>query len=275
MANRLAVITGASSGIGAEFARQLAARGFDLLLIARRAGRLADLCAELSRRYAIEAEPFAADLAIESEVERVAQRLLASPKLTFLVNNAGFGTKGLFWEAPLDGQLAMHRVHVMATVRLCHAALANMVERGAGYLVNVSSVSGFSLSAGGASYCATKTWMNSFTEGLAVDLVAARSAVRVQALCPGFTLTEFHDVLGMNRGHIPSFLWMQPREVVEESLRGLERRKVIVIPGRAYQFIRWLLWALPPSIRRMTAARSGRLLTRVGTKRAERNLPPH
>ena len=275
MANRLAVVTGASSGIGAEFARQLAARGFDLLLVARRAGRLADLCAELSRRYSIDAEPLAADLAVNADVERVAQRLETSPKLTFLVNNAGFGTRGLFWDAPLEGQEAMHRVHVMATMRLCHAALANMVERRAGYIVNVSSVSAFSLSAGGASYCATKAWMNSFTEGLAVDLAVARSAVRVQALCPGFTLTEFHDVLNMNRGHVPSFLWMQPRDVVEASLRGLEQRKVIVVPGRAYQVIRWLLWALPPSMRRMTAARSGRLLKRVQAKHAGHNLPPH
>lgn len=275
MANRLAVITGASSGIGAEFARQLAARGFDLLLIARRAGRLADLCAELSRRHSIDAEPLAADLTVDSDVERVAQRLLSSPNLAFLVNNAGFGTKGLFWDAPLQGQTAMHRVHVMATMRLCHAALANMVERGTGNLINVSSVSAFSLTAGGASYCATKAWMNSFTEGLAVDLAAARSAVRVQALCPGFTLTEFHDVLGMNRGHVPSFLWMQPREIVDASLRGLEQRKVIVIPGRAYQIIRWLLWALPPWVRRMTAAQSGRLLTRHGTDRVGHNLPPH
>jgi short-subunit dehydrogenase len=243
--------------------------------VARRSGRLADLCAELSRRYSIAAEPLTADLAVNADVERVAQRLETSPKLTFLVNNAGFGTRGLFWDAPLEGQEAMHRVHVMATMRLCHAALANMVERRAGYIVNVSSVSAFSLSAGGASYCATKAWMNSFTEGLAVDLAVARSAVRVQALCPGFTLTEFHDVLDMNRGHVPSFLWMQPRDVVEASLRGLEQRKVIVVPGRAYQVIRWLLWALPPSMRRMTAARSGRLLRRVGTKHAGHNLPPH
>jgi short-subunit dehydrogenase len=275
MANRLAVITGASSGIGAEFARQLAARRFDLLLVARRAGRLSDLCAELSRRHPIQAESLSADLAVDSDVDRVAQRLHSAPNLAFLVNNAGFGTKGLFWDASIHGQEAMHRVHVMATMRLSHAALANMVERGAGNLVNVSSVSAFSLSAGGASYCATKAWMNSFTEGLAVDLAAAGSPVRVQALCPGFTLTEFHDVLGVSRGRVPSFLWMQPREIVEASIRGLEQRQVIVVPGRAYQFIRWLLWALPPSVRRMTAAQSGRLMRRLGGERTAKHLPPH
>jgi uncharacterized protein len=274
MARRLAVITGASSGIGAEFARQLAARGFDLLLVARRAGRLSELCTELFRRHSIDAEPLAADLAVDADVELVARRLRSSPNLALLVNNAGFGTKGVFWDAPLAGQDAMHRVHVMATMRLCHAALGNMVEREAGSIINVSSVSAFSLAAGGASYCATKAWMNSFTEGLAVDLAAARSPVRVQALCPGFTLTEFHDVLGMNRGRVPSFLWMQPHEVVEASLLGLEKRKIIVIPGRAYRMIRWLLWALPPSLRRMSAARSGRLLSRVARDRVGHNLPP-
>ena len=273
MAKRLAVITGASSGIGAVFARQLAARHFDLLLIARRAGRLADLCTDLERRYAIHAEPLAADLANEADVERIAERLHSEPGLSFLVNNAGFGTKGYFWDAPIDGQTAMHQVHVMATMRLSHAALANMVERGAGNLVNVSSVSGFALTAGGVSYCATKAWMNSFTEGLAVDLAAARSGVRVQALCPGFTLTEFHDVLGMNRGRIPGFLWMSPRDVVQASLRGLEQRKVIVVPGRAYQAIRLLLWLLPPSLRRLSAAGSGRLMARVSGRSAEHHLP--
>jgi len=275
MAHRLAVITGASSGIGAEFARQLAARHYDLLLVARRAGRLSDLAKELSRRYAVHAEPLAADLAVEADVERLAERLRTEPSLAFLVNNAGFGTKGFFWEAPIEGQTAMHRVHVMATMRLSHAALANMVARGVGNLVNVSSVSGFALTAGGVSYCATKAWMTNFTEGLAVDLAAARSGVRAQALCPGFTITEFHDVLGMNRGRIPGFLWMSAREVVEASFRGLEQRKVVVVPGRAYQAIRFLLWLLPPAWRRTTAARSGRLMSRVSARAAETHLPPH
>lgn len=262
MGRSLAVVTGASSGIGAEFAEQLAARGYDLLLVARREERLDSLGRMLSERYSIRSESFVADLADENHVAQLVARLRNEPRLGFLVNNAGFGTKGRFWEASLESQEAMHRVHVMATMRLSHAALETMVARGEGALVNVSSVSGFTLTAGGCSYCATKAWMNNFTEGLAVDLRSAGSAVQAQALCPGFTLTEFHDVLGMNRGRIPAQLWMKAEDVVDASFRGLAEGRVIVVPGVAYKLIRFLMWLMPPSLRRSAAAGSGRALGR-------------
>ncbi len=263
MSRSLAVVTGASSGIGAEFAEQLAARGYDLLLVARREERLDSLGRLLSERYSIRSESYVADLANDDHVLQLVNRLHGEPHLGFLVNNAGFGTKGLFWESSLESQEAMHRVHVMATMRLSHAALEVMVARGNGAIVNVSSVASFTLSAGGCSYCATKTWMTNFSEGLAVDLRSARSAVQVQALCPGFTLTEFHDAMGMNRGRIPAALWMKPEQVVNDSFRGLAAGKVIVVPGAAYKFVRFLMWALPPAMRRLAALRSGRAMGRV------------
>jgi hypothetical protein len=233
----LAVITGASSGIGAAFARKLAARGYNLLLIARRDDRLRSIADEVRALYHVEAEPLTADLTIDADCGRVAARIRAAEDLALLVNDAGFGTVGYFWESDLAGQEQMHRLHVLATVSLTHAALANLVSRGkAGTgVINVSSVAAFSPSPQNVSYHATKAWMNAFTEGLATELAGRGSPVTVQALCPGFTLSEFHDVLRMDRSTVPSSLWMTADFVVEESLRGFDRRKLIVIPGWRYR----------------------------------------
>ena len=121
-------------------------------------------------------------------------------------------------------------------MRLTHAALPGMIRRGQGSIINVSSVAGFLQSVGNVSYCATKHWMNSFTEGIWLELQAAQSPVRVQALCPGYTMSEFHDTLGVDRNKIPRFMWMQADVVVDASLRGLDRGDVIVIPGAIYKF---------------------------------------
>jgi len=174
------MVTGASSGIGAEFARRLAREGWGLTLVARRAERLEALAKQIGG-----AETIAADLTTDAGLERVEQRIASCAALELLVNNAGFGTKGNFHETPLTGQEAMHRLHVMATMRLTRAALAGMVPRGRGGVINVSSVAGYGHSPGNASYCATKAWMNSFTDCLDLELRSAGSAVRVQALCPG------------------------------------------------------------------------------------------
>jgi short-subunit dehydrogenase len=172
-------ITGASSGIGAEFARRLAA-GHDLILIARRRDRLEILADELSESSGSRIEILEADLTVERDVETAAVRLKSEKRLALLVNNAGFGTRGLFWEASLESQEQMHKLHIMATVRLTHAALKGMVQRDFGAVVNVSSVAAFVRSAGGASYCATKSWMTVFTETLHLELKSRRPNVIVQ-----------------------------------------------------------------------------------------------
>ena len=146
---------------------------------------------------------------MDSDLSRAAERLAHEPLLTLLVNNAGFGTKGRFWEAPLETQEQMHKLHVMATVRLTHAALNNMVTRDLGGIVNVSSVAAYIRSQGSVSYCATKTWMSVFTEGLYLDLKGAGSSIVVQALCPGFTYSEFHDTMELSRERLaPRAFWM-------------------------------------------------------------------
>jgi len=228
----LALVTGASSGIGATFARRLARDGFALILVARRRDRLEALARELGG-----AEVLAADLTRDDELKLVEDRIAAAPDLDLLVNNAGFGTVGRYFEIPVESQDQMHRLHVMATMRLTHAALRAMVPRRKGGVINVSSVAAFGQSPQNVSYCATKAWMNSFTEGLHLELKIAGSPVRVQALCPGFTLSEFHDVVGIDRKTIPSWLWMQAEDVVDASLRGLARGQPLVVPGAIYKLI--------------------------------------
>ena len=232
------VITGASAGIGEEFARQLAAAGFDLTLVARRAERLQALADELSTAHGIRAEAWPADLADETDVAALANRLAATGDLVLLVNNAGFGTRGEFVEVALERTLDMIRVHVLATVTLCRAAAPGMAARGGGAIINVSSIAAFFPSAGGANYGATKAYLNAFSEALAAEL--RDSGVVVQGLCPGFTTTEFHDVgdyQNFDRDQIPAPLWMPAREVVAESLAALGGRRVIVVPGARYRAI--------------------------------------
>jgi short-subunit dehydrogenase len=247
----LAVVTGASSGIGATFARQLAARGWDLLLIARREDRLRELASYLSGQYKISAQPMPADLTDPAALAAIAAHIRQAPDLGLLVNNAGFGTRGYFFETDPDSLLRMHRLHVDATVSLTQAAVANLIPRakkGTG-VINVSSVAAF-LPA--ATYGATKTWVNAFTECIANELAAMNSPVTVQALCPGYTLTEFHDVIGQDRSAIPSWLWLPPDFVVAESLRGFDRGRLIVVPGWRYKLMAAGARLLPAALRRRT-----------------------
>ncbi len=255
----LAVITGASAGIVAAFARKLAQRGYDLLLIARRQDRLRALAAELAESYHIGASAMPADLSTDDDLERIAGCVQNAPRLRLLVNNAGFGTMGFFHEASVQSQMQMHRLHVLAIARLTHAALANMTERRAGAVINVSSVAAFMIGAGNVSYCATKAWINAFTQGLALELRARKSPVKVQALCPGFTLSEFHDVLGMDRAGVPESFWLTADFVAEQSLLGLEAGRLFVIPGLRYKItVLALRWLPDPALRRLALLLSRR-----------------
>jgi short-subunit dehydrogenase len=245
----VAIVTGASSGIGEVFARKLAG-SHDLVLVARRRERLEALAAQLSERTGCRAEGFAADLSEEGDLARLADRIAGEQRLALLVNNAGFGSRRLFWEAPLEAEERMHRLHVMATVRLCHAALGNLVPRNCGAIINVASVAAFARSAGSSSYGATKSWMTAFTEGLHLELKSKGSAVRVQALCPGFTYSEFHDVLKVRRESMAGkSFWLSAEEVVAASLGGLERRRLYGIPGWRYRLLVALLTKFPTALR--------------------------
>jgi short-subunit dehydrogenase len=203
-----------------------------------------------------------ADLTMDGELNSVEQRIEAAGNLELLVNNAGFGTHGKFFSVDVQSQVQMHRLHVLATVRLTHAALGGMTRRGQGGIINVSSVAAFWQSPGSISYCATKCWMNSFTEGLALELKSAGSRVKVQALCPGYTLSEFHDVAGMDRKLVPARLWMRAEEVVAESLAGLDRGKTVVIPGGLYKAAAFMMKHTPRFVLERVAVRQQRRLKR-------------
>jgi len=250
----IALITGASSGFGEVFARKLAARCYDLILVARREDRLRTLAASLP----VQAEVLSADLATEAGVAAVERAIRDCARLELLVNNAGFGTLGRFWEVDIAGQVRMHEVHVMATMRLTHAALAGMVPRGRGGVISVSSVAAFGQSPGSVSYCATKAWINSFTEGLDMELRSVSSPVKVQALCPGFTVTEFHETLGMDRKLIPDFLWLKADYIVQASLDGFDGGKVIVVPNWKYKILAALGKHTPHSLKRLVGRPGGK-----------------
>jgi len=239
--SKTALITGASSGIGAEFARQLAARHYNLILVGRRADRLSAVSAELQSKYAVTAEPLVADLEQDAGIQSVEDRIVGLPALDLLINNAGFGIDKTFAEADLAGQLAMLQVHVVTPNRLAHVALPGMIARQSGGIINVASLAAFMALPTNVNYCATKAYLVTFSRSLAAEV--AQKGVKVQALCPGFTITEFHDQPGQgdfDRERSPRFLWGSARSVVADSLRALDRGQVVCVPGFINHVIRWL-----------------------------------
>lgn len=259
----VALITGASSGLGAEFARALASKGADLILAARREERLLALAKQLEAEYRTRTEVLVVDLATDAGIETVKARIRATPNLHWLINNAGFNVKGYFHKAPVDTLDRMYRLQVLAPFQLTHAALDAMVARNAGAIINVASVVSFVMTVGSVSYASTKSWLHTFSEGIYIELRSRDSQVRVQSLCPGYVLTEFHDVVGMDRGLIPKSLWLDAPYVVGESLKALERNQPLVIPGWKYRLIVWIVRRLPTAARYALAERMGQRMKRT------------
>ncbi len=241
---RTALVTGATAGIGHEFAVQLAARGDDLVLVARDAARLEKAAAELRSAYGVEVEVLPADLADVDQLARGEARLADRERpVDLLVNNAGFGLKHRFLDNDVAVEQGMLDVLVAAVLRLTHAALGPMTERGHGQVVNVSSVAAF-LRRG--TYGAAKAWVNSFSVWAHHEYAA--QGVTVMVLCPGFTKTEFHQRMDVSRGSAPGFLWLDAGRLVREALADLEKGRAMSIPSRRYKMIARLARAVPPAL---------------------------
>ena len=204
-----------------------------LLLHGRREHLLSALCKELAATHGIRAEYVLAELSEMSGVTLVEERIKALPDLAVLVNNAGSGSRGSFTEETIEEQAALIHTHVTASVRLMHAALSGMRRRDAGVIINVSSVAGFLIGPRNAAYCASKAFLTSFTESLHLELHG--TGIRVQALCPGFTRSDFHSRLGYDTSGDFFKRFMTAEEVVDRSLRDLERGRVVCVTGARYR----------------------------------------
>ena len=250
-----ALITGASAGLGAEFARQLAARQADLVLVARTADALESLAQRLRDEHGVHVEVITADLAVEAEVQRVADRLAdpAAP-IDLLVNNAGFGLTLQFADNDIDDEVRHLRVHVEASMRLMHAALRNMRGRG-GRIINVASVAGF---ISRSTYSACKSWLIGFSRWANAEY--GRDGISVTALCPGFTHTSFHERMGLEPGQegVPSVLWLDAARVVRAGLRDASLGRSVSIPSVRYKVVVALARMLPSGLT-SGVARRGRV----------------
>ena len=256
---RVALVTGASSGIGAEFARAFAARGDDVVVVARDEARLEHLAETLEKEHGVEVEVLAADLVSKKGSALVEARLeSADPAVDLLVNNAGFGTVGKFADLPRPTEAREVRLNVLAVVQLSHAALPGMIERGRGGIINVASLAAYQPTPLNATYGATKAFVASFSHALHEELRG--TGVNVMLLCPGFTRTEFQERAGLDSSAVPNFLWQSPETVVSAALRSYELGRAVCIPGPLNQAGAAFSSALPAGItRRLAGAIVGRV----------------
>ena len=242
MQNKLAVITGASSGIGKSYAYKFAEMGYDLLLIARREGLLKNICAEIKSKYNTNCEYLLAELSNEENRNNLYERIKRSD-VDVLINNAGFGMIDDFID--MKESLNMIKVHNEALVEFTHAALVSMMKKQEGVIINVASIAGFLASPKNAMYCATKAFVITFTESLHIRLCDQN--IKFQALCPGFTLSDFHEKIGYDKSNPRFKTFMTSDDVVKISLKDLEKGKVICIPGFKYKLAKIIIGFLPRS----------------------------
>ncbi len=246
MKTRTALITGATSGIGAAFAKCYTGKGYDLILIGRRKAKLTALADELSKKFNVKTEVIIAELSNPKATESIIKKIYSIKNIEVLVNNAGYGGTVNFDRDTIGSQIRMMTVHNEVPVRLTHAVLPQMMKNKKGFIVNVSSVASFIPTPQDILYGTTKAFLNNFSESLAVRLKS--HGIKVQALCPGFTRTDFHEKLGMKREDLKNrglMLWMSPDKVVRSSVRCLRKFKPLCVPGITYKFFYLIIKLLP------------------------------
>lgn len=249
-----ALITGSTAGIGAAFARRLAADGHNLVLVARDGKRLREQATDLHDRHGVEARVLRADLAEEDGIGAVEARLAdRTHPVELLVNNAGFGNRACYLDVPLSDELRMLKVHCEAVLRLTSAATEAMRHRGRGGVINVASIAAFFPR---GTYGASKAWVVQFTQGAARDL--AKSGVRLMALCPGFVRTEFHERAGIRPDSVPSWMWLDADRLVTAALKDFARGKALSIPDPRYKAMTGLAKFVPRSAVSVVSSKVGR-----------------
>lgn len=243
MSKPIALITGATAGIGASFAELLAKKGHDLVIVARDLERLNQNAAKWRESFGVEVEVLVADLSRDEDIRRVELRLQNSSRpIEVLINNAGFGIKKSFLVSEISDEIALLDVLVTAPMRLMHAVLPTMKARNSGVIINVSSIAGWIAS---GTYSAAKSYLTVISESLHTEL--SSSNVKVLALAPGYTRTEFHQRGNMKMSGLPNWLWLTSERVAEDAWKAAQAGKAICIPGRQYQVISKLTRYAPRS----------------------------
>lgn len=247
--NKIAFITGATSGIGAVFARRFAREGYNLIITGRRKAIIQHLADDISKSYNVNVEVVIAELSNDDETDRLVNKIKDNENIEVLVNNAGFGIGELFDEDIIKKQENMVKVHIISTMKFINAVIPNMIRKKSGIIINVSSIASFLPLSGNGVYSGTKAFLNNFSESLYLKL--KDRGISVQCLCPGFTRTDFHKRMGYsdkdlkNRGIVR---WMSAEDVVEYSIKCLKKNRVICIPGFWNRMIVLILTALPKTL---------------------------
>lgn len=245
MKNKTAVITGATSGIGAAYANKFAQLGYDLIITGRRKEKIEAVAAQIRQKHNVNVDVILAELSETEGVKKLTD-FMKGKKIEILVNNAGFGANSLYQVSDLAIMEQLAKVNVIAPMELIHNVLPGMIAQGSGTIINVSSESAYMIIPKNAVYTGAKAFLKSFTEGLYLDLMG--TGVKVMAVCPGLTHTDFHEKMGMdksrqiNKGKIK---WMSPEEVVDISLRDMNKGKVVCIPGNHTKMYAYLLNMMP------------------------------
>jgi short-subunit dehydrogenase len=261
MSRPIALVTGASAGIGRAFAERLAARGYDLVVVARDTARLEALAKELEAAHGASVEVLTADLSSGEGINPVEVRLVDDARpVDLLVNNAGFGTVGRFHELPISKEISEIGLNVVAVARLTHAAIAGMVDRRRGGVINVASIAAYQPTPLNATYGATKAFVSSLSQAVHEEL--AGTGVNCMVLCPGFTRTEFQQRAGIDSSEVPNFLWQDADTVVTHALAAFDKGKAVCVPGGLNRTTAAFAGAAPSVVTRKVAG--------MIVKRAER-----
>ena len=242
MANSWALVTGATAGIGESFSRLLAANSYNIVLVARDLPRLQERAAALEAKFRISTHVIQADLATDDGCLKV-EKYVAENQIDVLINNAGFGTSKAFTMSTLEVEQQLLDVLVRTPMRLMHVALPLMKARNHGIIINVSSVAGY---IAGGTYSASKSYLTVLSESLNTELSATN--VKISALCPGFTRTEFHQRGKMSMKGLPNFMWLNSDRLVEQSWRDALKGKAVSVPGWQYKLLVLIVETMPRSI---------------------------